>query len=72
MKKGRKRKLTDEEAADVRRMYFDRNAGWSLAGLARLFRVSSGTINHAVERTGAYKKSALDCKKDVDNPDDSI
>jgi hypothetical protein len=52
--KGRKAKLTPQEADEIRAFYFDRLAKWSLLALARSYHVSTTTISNAVERKGAY------------------
>jgi len=55
---GRARKLSDADAESVRLLYYSATAPngsrYSYAKLARLYRVSEGTIQHAVARTGAY------------------
>ena len=57
--KGRKRKLTDQEALDVRESYCDpkrlpSGRHTSMVMLARLYGASEATIKHAVDQTGAY------------------
>ena len=68
--RGRKRALTDEQAQEVRNAWMANVRQWqlyrtrphhyprpenlSLADLARRFRVSTGVIQHVIDRTGAY------------------
>jgi len=51
-RRGRGPKLAQEDAAAVRRLYAGTQ---SAAQLARMFRVSTGTINAVIERKGAYR-----------------
>ena len=56
--RGRKRKLTDEEAEHVREWYF-REDKMSTYKLARLFHVSAGTIQRILDRKGPYHDIGL-------------
>lgn len=51
----RKPALTPEEAIEVRQLYADRAAKWTVAALARSFHVSHDIILAALNRRGAYR-----------------
>ena len=51
MKKGRRPKLTPEEAEEVRDMY---RGPWKASQIARYFKVSTAVIHAVLNRTGAY------------------
>ena len=55
---GRRKALTDQEAIDIREMYYDQKAKWSMSQLARHFRVSDATIARAVDRKHPYEQKA--------------
>ena len=55
MRRGRKPDLSVQEADEVREAYYDRQAKWTVTALARCFRVSTGTIQAVLNRTGAYQ-----------------
>jgi hypothetical protein len=52
-KRGRKPKLSQEEVGHVR--WFYANTVMSMADLAFRYEVSPGTIQHVIDRKGAYK-----------------
>lgn len=54
---GRKRHLTDEQAAEAREMY---RGPWRVKQIARYFNVSPAVINYALNRKGAYAEKKPD------------
>lgn len=52
MQTGRKPKLTPEQVAEVRDMY---NGTWTVAWIARYFKVSAAIIHRVLNREGPYK-----------------
>lgn len=54
-RKGRARKLTDEQVKDLREIYADKNDKRSISQLARVFRVSPVTADNVIMKRGAYK-----------------
>jgi hypothetical protein len=53
---GRKPLLTPQEAIEIRQLYADRSAKWTVSSLARSFHVKTHIIQAALNRTGAYGK----------------
>ena len=56
---GRKRKISEKDAVEIRRRYFspEPNPNGSMVTmpqLARLYKVSTGTIQQVVDRRGVY------------------
>ena len=47
--------LSPEEAEEVRRLYREDNATWSMMALARAFNCNPATIRAVVYRHGAYR-----------------
>ncbi len=57
--KGRPRKLSRDAVKEIREMYFARphppmKRGYSMVMLARIFKVSEGTIQQVLDRKGTY------------------
>lgn len=50
-----RRKLSYEEAAQLRRMYHDPAHRETMRTMAHLFRVSEGTVQNVLDRKGAYE-----------------
>lgn len=54
-KRGRKVKLSERDVNEIREAYADRTDKRCLSELARAYRVTFGTVNAVVMKTGAYK-----------------
>lgn len=52
---GRRPALTPAEAAEIRQLYADRAAKWTVRALAHSFHVSTAIIQAVLNRTGAYR-----------------
>lgn len=64
--RGRKPKLTEEECADIRRLYHDPAQKLHMSHLARWFRVSEGLIQKVLD--GKYEKMLCGRKQMIKDP----